>query len=302
MEKLTAIRESLNSLSATDLTKLEPDRLAKGLTHMQGLHRELAVVLSEDAKSSWDVDTLHQEINAMEQAWKLAANAPKLEAQKLTEAQGRVIKALHATATLAMKYRDRLGESIKENITAKADRKTAVERGKGWMEKAKTAEESLETVSKRLALCYEGLDEFTRRYNEDVTALGTRLLQLEFADKITADEKIAKALKEAKKPAELVIIREQLEGKLDAEGKPIAAPAVVVPAAVAPVAAVAATEVVNPAIGESTVTIAPPVGSVNAPTAAKMTNFKRPFSISESLDSTRRLSEAHKADLELKTA
>ena len=299
MEKLNDIRESLNSLSAIDPSKLEPARLAAGLTQLQGLHRQAAVLLAEDTKSSWDIDQLHSEITAVETAWKTAAAAPKLEASKLTEAQGKIIKALHATATLAMKYRDKLGESIKEGVQLKSDRKTAVERGKGWMARCQATEEELETATRRLDLCYEGLDEFTRRYNEDVTALAQRVLILEFATQVNANPKVLEAINAATKPAELIPIREQLEGKIDAEGKPIEKPA---EKKTDEKPADKPAEKVAESTDKKEVTVVKADAKKDdKPVTTTLSTFKRAFSVKESIDSTNRLSEAYKESTALKT-
>jgi hypothetical protein len=111
--------------------------------------------------------------------------------------------------------------------TAKAAKlKETIERGHGWMKRAKLAEEKASMYENKYKYASECIQEAKARYFSDISELGRRVLQLEFK---ISDEEVLKELNEATTPKALVAIRERLEGKTeksnlsgknDAKGEP----------------------------------------------------------------------------------
>lgn len=203
MPDIKAITESVSRLRAVDPSKLDPKRFAEGLTQAQQLHREIAGLVAEDPKLSYDGDRLHDDLNAIEQAFNAAAQAPGKAVTTIKEQQTKTLKVLKGVAETALSYKGKMQEAAKElahqrEALAYAEKKSAVQ-------------------EKKIAITCAALDEMTRRYNEDTTSLGRRLIIVEFNP---TDEGVKKRLNEATKPAQLVPIRAELKKLQECGGKP----------------------------------------------------------------------------------
>jgi len=285
MDKLKSIQESVQSLRAVDPSKLEPNRFAEGLSRIQQLHRDAAAVGSEDSKLSWDVSRLHDELNAVEKSWIESMRAPIGEVAKLQEQQTRTLRVVKAIAETGLTLKKQLGETkiLAESVKKKCEE--AIKRGKGWMGRAEKAEESLATLERKFDVACTALDLLTERYHTDTTALGRRVLTLEFKP---TDEALIKRIKEAKTAKELAAIREEIKPKetkpavtetapaAAAAPAPAAAPAAAA-APVTPAPAAAATEPAKEAPKATT------TESVTEAIVVEPTTLNRPFTIAESL-------------------
>jgi len=172
-----------------------------------------------------------------------------------------------------------LAESVKKKC------EEAIKRGKGWMGRAEKAEESLATLERKFDVACTALDLLTERYHTDTTALGRRVLTLEFKP---TDEALIKRIKEAKTAKELAAIREEIKPKetkpavtetapaAAAAPAPAAAPAAAA-APVTPAPAAAATEPAKEAPKATT------TESVTEAIVVEPTTLNRPFTIAESL-------------------
>jgi hypothetical protein len=211
MPDIKSINESVSRLRSVDPTKLDPQRFAESLTQAQQLHREVAALVAEDPKLSYDGRRIDDELNAIEKSFSEAATAPGREAATLKEQQTKTLKVLKGVAETALSYKGKMAETLKR-IAALRDSLQAKARKCALLER-------------KVDITCAALDEMTRRYNEDTTSLGRRLIILEFNP---TDEAIKKRLNEATKPAHLLPIKEELKkakkdgekgGSKDAAGK-----------------------------------------------------------------------------------
>ena len=263
MDKLTPIRESIKALQSVNVTNLEPAQLAEHLNRATELHRSVAGVASEDTKASWDCQRLHEELNKVETSLSEAAKAPARRAEQLAERELKTLKTVKAIAEVGGKFRTKLAESLK-TVEAKTTELTeAIRRGRGWMARAKLAEQKLEKLSKQYDIATEGLDILAERYHSDTSELARQLMIVEM--KIT-DKAVLDRLTEAKTVKQLTAIREELTkaapAKVEEAAKPAAAPAANAPAS--------------------------PVPTSVPQNVVQATNI-RPFSVLESVSMTRRL-------------
>ena len=211
-----SIRQRVSALRAVECSKLDPARFAQGLAEMSSLHQEVAGYLAEDAKRSWEAQQLHLDISSLEESWTKAAKAPAVQATKLSEDKTKLLQVTAAVVTAADALRTQLGESIKNHASAKSLVSEAVKRGKVWRERAEQLESKLATLEEKYDVATEALDKIADRYKGDVTAMGRRLITLEFQEKAATPE-IKKALAEAKIPADILAIRESLTVKPEAK-------------------------------------------------------------------------------------
>ena len=216
---IKAIRESITTFATVDPAKLAPARFAEGLSRLNDLHQEVAKYQSEDATRSWEAQQLHDEIKLQEGRWSAAAEQPKQTVAKLQENTTKILQVVKAVSATALKFKSQLGESIKKVDTQKSLVEEITKRGKGWKARSDKMEALASSTDRKYKTACEALDIMAARYKADLTAVGTRVLQLEFADRI-AEPAIAKALKEAKKPEDLIKIREQLEIKPEGSKAP----------------------------------------------------------------------------------
>jgi len=89
-------------------------------------------------------------------------------------------------------------------------------RGQGWRTLAESRKQKYLTLEKDFDTSCEALDLMAKRYHEDVTELGRRVIVLEFKEKAATPE-IQKKLTEATRLRHIAAIREQLEGKKPGE-------------------------------------------------------------------------------------
>ena len=193
MPDIKSITESVGRLRAVDPTKLDPKRFAESLTQAQQLHREVAAIVADDAKLSYDGDRLHDELNVIEKAFAEAAQAPGKEVTTLKEQQEKALRVLKNVAETGLVYKGKLAEALKENTRLKEGRQADIRRRS--------------ILERKVNVTCAALDEMARRYNEDTVALGARVLILEYSP----SEEVKKQIAAATKPAQLIPIRDALK-------------------------------------------------------------------------------------------
>lgn len=271
---LKTITESFNSLRNVDASKLDPRRLAEGLTQMDNLHREVAVFVASNPTLGWDGQKLHESLSVLEQAWTATAAAPAANVLKLNERQARLGKVLHEVAATGLKYRNQLTEAFKKLTHKTKLAEEVARRGQTWRKRALQAENQGALVEKRFQLACVTLDEFKARYDTDTTKMGRALLKMEYADKLK-DPAILKRVTEAKTLEQLTVIREEIAPKAAAKAVVTeSTPATTVAAAPATAATLPATPSGQTVRVESTV---------------------RAFTVSESIACSGRLNEASRS-------
>lgn len=284
--EITQIREQLSRFQDTDLAKLTPAAFAEGMSRLEKLHNEVATWASQDATRSWEATKTHADISLVETAWAAAVDRHKSSAVKLREDSVKLLKVSVAVAQTAMKYKDRLSEAIKANSQQLQLIEELARRGKGWKQRAEALSAKVATLTEDFQLATDALDIFPAKYNSDMTRMGRRVIELEFAESLT--DAIKAKLKEAKHPDDILAIREMLSPKEEPK----------TPATTATPAAAVVSEVPKPEekkVAESAP--AAPAGAA-APAADKKLTEKKddprshPSSLEEGAAMARRLSES----------
>lgn len=204
MNELKALTEAIQAFAATDVAKLDPTALSERLSRADDLHRQVATTAAGHPELAWDAQKLQERLSGHEQAIKAIVAAPSAQVKSLTEQQGRVLKAVKLVTEMAVGYKSKLGKALVEAKDLKTLSETLTTRGQGWQKRALLAE-------KRVEVAYQALDEMKARYHEDTTAMGRKLIHLEFKP---TDEKIIEALEGAVTASDLVPIRDGLKKTL----------------------------------------------------------------------------------------
>ena len=216
-DQLKAIRESLTPLASANVAILTPQRIAESLVRCGELHRRAASVT--DPTLSWDVQETHSEITEQENRLKEAMGEPARKVTALTEQSTKMLKTLKVIAETALKFKTSAAKYLKENEAKSAKLKETVERGHGWVKRARIAEAQIKKLDAKYQFACEAVDEIEARYKADTTELGRRVLQLEFKEKFT-DADLLKQLNEATTLKDLIAIREKFT---EPDGKEIPA-------------------------------------------------------------------------------
>lgn len=211
---INEVKQRIAQLRSTETSRLSPKQFAEGVAVMAELHNEVATYVAEDAKRSWEGKKLHEEIEAIENAWASAQTAPTKAAIKLKENQNKVLHVCKNLVETALKFKTALAESLKVSASQHRLIEEITTNGQGWMALANKRKSRLAFMEKKYVLATECLQVAVARYNEDISALGAHIINLEFKEKLTPE--LQTALKEAKTPKAILAIREQLEGKPEA--------------------------------------------------------------------------------------
>src|SRR5208337_3980577 len=185
---------------------------AEGMSQLGALHQEVANFVAEDAKRSWQGQQLHDEIKTVETSWAETQLAPGKKATKLQEDNTKLMQVIKAVAQTALNFKNRIGDSLKQQNRQSALLAEVTERGQAWRQQAKAMESEATKYKRRFMMASEALHQFADKYKTDITEMGKAHLTLEFKDKITPE--IQAILKEATKPKALVPVRLALEGKI----------------------------------------------------------------------------------------
>lgn len=289
---INEIKSQITSFSTLNPRKMSQQTFAESMASLQGLHQEVVNFINEDNKRSWQGTKLHEEISDIEKSWAAAKDEPAKRVVTLTEENTKLMKVIKAVAQTGLNLKSKLGESAKAQTKAARLLDSVVARGESWQQLAEKRGNRLAKIDGFYKLACESLDLMATKYKADLTAVGRRVLQLEFKEQCEQPE-IKKLLGEATKPKHLVIIREKLEGK-PASTKPIAEST---PGGTKP------GEKVTPA---KPVTESKPLNEdrtrpqpIPAPTFARLTPEEGdPRSVNEATEMVRRLSRSSAALLE----
>lgn len=216
--EITEVRQRISALRGADPTKLDPRRLAESLSEIEALHTEVASYAAADPKRSYEGQRLHRDLEAVTEALTNAAAAPRQRAGKLAEDNQKLMQVVQATATTAVTYKKKLGESVATAAKLKETVTEATRRGRGWHKIAEDRGQKLAKRNEQFDTACEALDIMAARYHADTTELGRRLLQVEFKDKLAANPALAEKLTKATRLTHVGAIREELEGKKPKEG------------------------------------------------------------------------------------
>jgi hypothetical protein len=188
----------------------DPARFAEGMNEIAQLHEEVANFVAEDNKRSWRGMQLHEELSRIEKTWSESALAPSRTATRLNENYTKVLRVTKVLGEAAVKIRKKLSETLSQQAEAAQLVEELTERGQAWVAVADKRKTQLTDLNHKLDVACEALDIMRDRYNEDMTEMGRRVITLEFGEKAKPFEK---ALQDAQLPADIIAIREQLEGK-----------------------------------------------------------------------------------------
>lgn len=263
-----------------------PQRFAESMSEVERLHQEVAVYVSEDSKRSWDGQKLHKELDTIQENWSRTAQAPAIQAKRLTENNNKLMRVIAATAKTGVLYKTKLGEStVRLQKTTKLV-ETLTTRGQGWRDLAESRKVKLQAQTKHFDTACEALDLMTERYHTDTTELARRVIVLEFGAKAQTPE-IQKSLKEATRMRHIAAIRETLEGKpatTDGTPAPAAPAAPATPAPTTPAATQEGQTVPKPGAA------APAVVPVTEAKVTLTSSVRDPRDLNESVQMVQRLS------------
>ncbi len=208
--ELNEIKTRIEALRSQDPAK--PKRFAESMTEVESLHNSVAEWSAADPKRSWEAQKLHKELEKISDTFTETIKEPAKQAKRLSEQNTKLMRVINAVAKTALTYKNRLGESLKNGGEKQNLAEELTRRGQGWKRVAEQRQSKLDQVTKDWSDSCEALALISKRYHEDTTDLGRRLLVLEFKDK-TSDPRIQKMLKEATRLRHIATIREMLEGK-----------------------------------------------------------------------------------------
>ena len=169
-DQLKSIRESIAPLATADVASMPPQQVASTLARCGELHRRAAQVA--DPALSWDVHEVHQEITAVENRLAEAMSAPAKKVVALNEQSTKTLKTLKIVAETALKFKGAASKYLKENQAKSAKLRETIERGQGWVKRARIAEARLRKTEAKYQFACESVDEIKARYEADTTELG----------------------------------------------------------------------------------------------------------------------------------
>lgn len=215
---INEIKSSIGGLRNQDITKLTPKQFAEGLAHASTLHDQIATYIAEDATRSYAGGQLHQELEHVEEAWSDTQLAPSRRAEKMQENNLKLMKVTKVVVESTITLKKKLSEAFTKQAHSSKLMEEVIKRGRQWKTLAEARGADLELTTSRYDLSLESLDTMadrtrtlTTESNSDITELGKRVLNLEFQEQVQESEDIQKLLKEAKKPEDIVSIREMLD-------------------------------------------------------------------------------------------
>lgn len=219
------IKSRISTLESVDPSKLNAQRFAEHMAVIEEAHQEVADYAAEDPKRGWEAQKLHKQLDTIAGRFSESAQAPSKAAKKLQEHNTKLMRVINAVAGTAVTYKKKLAEAISSDTNKTKLVEELTTRGRGWQKLAETRKQAVEVKEGDLNTACEALDIMAKRYHEDTTQLGRRVLQLEFKEQLEAKPGLQKKLKEAKRLRHVLAIREELEGKIQENEPGVGTPA-----------------------------------------------------------------------------
>ena len=210
--ELKDIRSRITALESMDMSKLDPRRLAESVGQIEELHQQIEEAAAGQPKSAWEAKRMHDSLDRVSTQFSESVQAPSKQARKLAENNTKLMKVINAVASTAVTYKKKLGETMKAQGGQTKLVEELTRRGKGWQKVAESRKARFAQLEEDFTHSCEALDLIAKRYHEDTTEMGRRIIQLEFKEK-AQDAAIQKRLKEATRLRHIAAIREELEGK-----------------------------------------------------------------------------------------
>jgi len=211
MDKPTIVSR-IASMESINPTQLDAGRYATSIAELGALHENVAAFAAEDPKRSWEAQQLHSRISTVETKMATAFTKPAADLKRVSETQGKLTRVLKSVVETGLKYKSKLAESRANAVKTKRLVEDVANRGRGWKTLAEKQEVKLRLIEKRYGIALEMLDKLAETYKNDNTALGRRVIELEFPEQVK-DPKIAEALSKAVKPKDVAAVRESIEKK-----------------------------------------------------------------------------------------
>lgn len=205
----TAIISRLATFESLNPASMDASRFASSMQQLNALHEDVASYAAEDAKRSWEAQQLHAKISQLESSWSSSIAKPAEELRRVSENTTKLKSVLKSVVETGLSYKSKLVEARKTTASTKTLVEDVAKRGRSWKTLAEKQTEKVRTLEKRYGIACEMLDALAAQYKTDNTALGRRVLELEFPDEVKKPE-IAEALATAKKPKDIAAIRESI--------------------------------------------------------------------------------------------
>ena len=206
---MDVIRQRLNTIAASDPSKLAPEALGESRAQLRSLHNDVAKWLAEDASRSWEAEQLHKAIVVVENTWDKAITQPREQTSHLLTERQKVLNVLNATVNTAKTFKTRLSETLEKNGKLATVNGKLLESVRAWQAENAKLERSAKLLEAKYNLACEALDIMASRWKADTTSLGVRIVELENPQE-SKNVDIAKRLSEAAHPDDVADIREAL--------------------------------------------------------------------------------------------
>lgn len=236
----SAIANRLATFESINPASLDAQRYASQMQQLNSLHEDVATFAAEDPKRSWEAQQLHSQISQLESRWGVAITKPSSELRRITENHSKLTSVLKSVVETGLTFKTKLVEARKNTASTKKLVEDVAKRGRSWKALAEKLEAQKRKLEKRYGIACEMLDSLAAQYKTDNTALGRRVVELQFPEEVKKPE-IAEALKKARKPKDIAAIRESItksgketgkETPLGESQKPAVTPPAVVPAVI----------------------------------------------------------------------
>ena len=227
----SAIANRLATFESINPASLDAQRYANQMQQLNSLHEDVATFAAEDPKRSWEAQQLHTQISQLESRWGTAITKPSTELRRITENHSKLTSVLKSVVETGLTFKKKLVEARKNTTSTKKLVEDVAKRGRSWKALAEKLDAKNRKLEKRYGIACEMLDSLAAQYKTDNTALGRRVVELQFPEEVKKPS-IAEALKKARKPKDIAAIRESItkgtepsKDKLLGESKKPAAPA-----------------------------------------------------------------------------
>lgn len=215
--QLSEVKSAASALRGQLRGEITPRLFAESVQKIEELHRHAAEAGAADPKLAYETQRLHADLDRLTEAISKAISAPTETVKALREQNNKLMQVIATVAKTAVGYKAKLGEALKQANEKSKLVEELVRRGKGWQRVAESRKEKYTKLDGHFTVACEALTKVSARYHTDTTELGRAALMNEFREKIAADPKIQKQLKEATRLRHLATVRNILEGKT---GKP----------------------------------------------------------------------------------
>ena len=214
---INEISTGVNALRGLSVKGQTPIAFAESIGQAETLHQSIAEWQAENPTGSYQAQKLHKQIDTITETWEASQKAPGRQVIKMVEENKKLLQIIKTLTENLLATRKALKESGEGDAKHTALVEEVAKNGTGWKARAESLNAALAEMTHKRDVSCEALDVMAKRYHEDMTTTGRRVVELEFAEGVR-DPQIRAALTEATMPRQIIAIREKLEvGKSDSK-------------------------------------------------------------------------------------